>query len=66
MRLFAWRKLFLLTAKKVVDSTMKSLPDNVDGRKQYVANALGVGGVAFFDKPDGEVRYDLLCIAFTG
>ena len=45
---------------------MKSLPDNVDGRKQYVANALGVGGVAFFDKPDGEVRYDLLCIAFTG
>lgn len=61
LRLFAWRKLFLLTAKKVVDETLESLPKNVTIRKQYVADALAIGGVAFFNEPDGDVRTCFLC-----
>ena len=61
LRLFAWRKLFLLTAKKLVNETMKALPEDEEIRKQYVADALSVGGIAFCDKPDGNVRCYSLC-----
>ncbi|KAH9916451.1 uncharacterized protein B0H18DRAFT_1038515 [Fomitopsis serialis] len=52
-RLFHWRKLFMITAKKLVDPVLRSLP-NVVARKRYVSDALKYGGVAYFDTPDGE------------
>jgi hypothetical protein len=61
-RLFHWRKLFLITAKKLVDPLMRSLPSNA-ARKRYVSDALAFGGIAFFGSSDGEVcRYSLLFV----
>ena len=53
-RLFHWRRLFIITAKKLVDPVMRSLPNN-GARKHYVREALQYGGAAYFDMPDGQV-----------
>ncbi|TFY55614.1 hypothetical protein EVJ58_g8135 [Rhodofomes roseus] len=52
-RLFHWRRLFIITAKKLVDPVLRSLPNN-GARKRYVREALQYGGAAYFDTPDGQ------------
>ncbi|KAI0727117.1 hypothetical protein C8Q72DRAFT_925230 [Fomitopsis betulina] len=52
-RLFHWRRLFIITAKKLVDPVMRSLPNN-GACKRYVREALQYGGAAYFDMPDGQ------------